>query len=74
MHLLNEILPISILGLVRGFKSRLYFRLDLLPQRRNELDIHIRFEESSGDFLQSCIENLQENKRIKYGDERCSCD
>lgn len=58
-YLLNNAFPVPFFPFVRStLQRRLDFRFDLLPQRCDQLDVNIRFEQSGADLLKDCIEDL----------------
>lgn len=54
-HLLYEMFPVDVFGLIRTIQRSLDLCLDLLPQGCNKLDIDIGLEERSGDLLECSI-------------------
>ena len=54
-HLLYDVFPVEVFGLVRAVQCSLDFCLDLLSQGSHEFDIDIGFKECSGDLLECGI-------------------
>jgi hypothetical protein len=57
-HLLRYVLPRAVFRLVPALERSFYFGLYFLAEGRDELDVHVRFEEGGCDLFEHGVEHL----------------